>query len=327
MKERGGICVTSSGLMKMEGLDVFLGAPVCRPPVFLRPQNIEFVAGWGVKKSGKKAESLAMRWGVQPLHLEDGFLRSVHPGRKSRPYALVRDHAGIYYDTTRPSDLENLLNAQVDVLSGIADDVARARRMIITHRLSKYNHAPHLSQSHLKSSDSRRILVVDQTVGDTSIAKGSANGATFDQMLRAALDEDQSATVYVKTHPEVTNGTKKGYFSELKESKRIVLLRDAVNPISLVLEMDSVFTVTSTMGFEALLAGKPVSCFGIPWYSGWGVTDDRQFCSRRNRSRSVDELFAAAYFHYTRYINPATKQLGSIFDLMDWLISQKATNM
>ena len=28
------------------------------------------------------------------------------------------------------------------------------------------------------------------------------------------------------------------------------------------------------MGFEALMLGKKVHCFGVSWYSGWGLTND-----------------------------------------------------
>jgi capsular polysaccharide export protein len=81
------------------------------------------------------------------------------------------------------------------------------------------------------------------------------------------------------------------------------------------------------MGFEALLVGKPVVCFGVPWYAGWGLTDDRVQDSpawaRRTKKRSVDELFAAAYLHYTRYLNPFTHERGSILDVIEWLILQK----
>src|SRR3546814_19135396 len=80
--------------------------------------------------------------------------------------------------------------------------------------------------------------------------------------------------------------------------------------------MDHVYVVTSTMGFEALLAGKPVTCFGLPWYAGWGPTDDRQICNRRAATRSIDELFAAAYFHYTRYIVPVPPQRGPILHVV-----------
>ena len=150
-------------------------------------------------------------------------------------------------------------------------------------------------------------------------------------MLQAALDENPQATIYVKTHPEVSSGRKGGYLTAVQHSERVVVLREAVNPLSLIQQMSKVYVVSSTMGFEALLAGKPVTCFGVPWYAGWGVTDDRQpnhpAMQRRaagtGRKRSVDELFAAAYLHYTRYLNPYTHQRGEITDVMRWLVQQK----
>jgi capsular polysaccharide export protein len=35
------------------------------------------------------------------------------------------------------------------------------------------------------------------------------------------------------------------------------------------------------MGFEALLLGKAVHCFGMPFYAGWGLTHDSKTCPRR----------------------------------------------
>jgi capsular polysaccharide export protein len=146
-------------------------------------------------------------------------------------------------------------------------------------------------------------------------------------MLSAALADNPEATIYVKTHPEVGSGKKSGYLTSVKNSDRVVVLRDAVNPIDLIKQMDKVYVVTSGMGFEALMVGKPVICFGVPWYAGWGVTDDRVVDSpawaRRTRRRTVEELFAAAYIHYTRYLNPTTHQRGQITDVIDWLIRQK----
>jgi capsular polysaccharide export protein len=179
----------------------------------------------------------------------------------------------------------------------------------------------------------RRVLVVDQTFGDMSVALGGATAATFDAMLAAALADNPQATVYVKTHPEVSSGRKGGYLTRVQPGPRTVLLREAVNPLSLIQQMDRVYVVTSTMGFEALLAGKPVVCFGAPWYAGWGATDDRCAHSpawaRRTRPRSLKELFAAAYIHYTCYLNPVTHQRGHILDVVDWLARQKdmATRM
>ncbi|MFC3162975.1 hypothetical protein [Ciceribacter thiooxidans] len=318
--------VTSTGILKTPLIETFLDASVCRAPLFLRPRNIDAVAGWGAKESGRRAAKVARKLGVPVLYLEDGFLRSIRPGKTSPGYSLVIDHEGIYYDSTRPSTLESLLNSDSQLLAGIEGSVARAKHLILTHQLSKYNHAPRLATRDLREHDSQRVLVVDQTAGDNSVETGGANAHTFQRMLAAALTENPEATIYVKTHPEVSAKTKRGYLTDIVEDERTVVLRHPINPMSLVAKMDRVYTVTSTMGFEALLAGRQVTCFGIPWYSGWGVTDDRQLCSRRSRSRSIDELFAAAYFHYTTYINPRNRKRGDIFDVISWLAEHSTSS-
>ncbi|WP_172583104.1 hypothetical protein [Bordetella holmesii] len=37
----------------------------------------------------------------------------------------------------------------------------------------------------------------------------------------------------------------------------------------------------------------------------------------------MEELFAAAYFDYTRYLNPHTHERGTIFDVIEWLVRQR----
>ena len=176
---------------------------------------------------------------------------------------------------------------------------------------------------------SEAILVIDQTFGDLSVSYGAATPQTFHDMLQAALADHPDATVYVKTHPQTTSGHKRGYLTHLAPHPRVVLLTQATNPMHLLSHMEKVYVVTSTMGFEALLMGKPVVCFGVPWYAGWGVTDDRcvhsPAAARRTRQRSVSELFAAAYIHYTHYINPITHYRGEVMDVMPWLLLQQQT--
>jgi capsular polysaccharide export protein len=284
--------------------------------------------GWGAKPSAYRASAYARMGGSKAVRLEDGFLRSYGTGDAFPPLALVVDDVGIYYDSTRPSALENLLNSEEDLLGPVAEDARRAKGLLLGHRLSKYNHAPDWvpPPAFFPSAQPgcpRNVLVVDQTAGDLSVSLGGATRETFESMLAAARAENPGATIFVKTHPEVTSGRKRGYLANVPEDARTVVLRDAISPLSLVEQMDRVYVVTSTMGFEALLAGKPVTCFGLPWYAGWGVTDDRLPCPRRIRRRSVDELFAAAYFHYTRYLDPVAHAPGSIFDVIDWLVRQK----
>ncbi|WP_370446603.1 capsular polysaccharide export protein, LipB/KpsS family [Moraxella ovis] len=39
-------------------------------------------------------------------------------------------------------------------------------------------------------------------------------------------------------------------------------------------QVSTVYTVSSHIGFEVLLLNKKVYCFGVNWYSGFGLTDD-----------------------------------------------------
>ena len=328
------IGLSSSGIAKIKFLDKLLNSEFCLVGRYSSPPVVDAVAGWGRKRSGRKAQLLARRQEIPALYVEDGFIRSWGTGEHFPPLSLVVDEEGIYYDSTCPSALETLLNSDVDVLAEKNDDVIRAKALILEHRLSKYNHAPLLNPDHLPPLTSlpsggsviRRVLVIDQTHGDLSIQLGGATSETFSDMLSAARAENPDATIFVKTHPEVSSARKKGYLTDVRVNEKTVVLRQAVNPLSLIEQMDRVYVVTSQMGFEALLAGKPVTCFGLPWYARWGATDDRQQCQRRTRTRSVDELFAAAYFHYARYLNPVTHQQGTIFDVIDWLVLQKKVN-
>nr|WP_273543316.1 capsular polysaccharide biosynthesis protein [Halomonas profundi] len=314
---------TSKPIAESPVTTLLLGGECCWKKRWPRFRRVQAVVGWGAKPSGQRAEAWALKYRVPCWHLEDGFLRSYLPGHSSVGLSLVVDEQGIYYDATRPSDLESLLASNADLLSGLEDKVALARSLITTHELSKYNHAPTFKTSDLSSQDEERVLVVDQTFGDLSVMLGLADIETFDLMVETALAENPHATIYIKTHPEVSSGSKTGFLSAWPVHPRVVMLRDAANPISLLKHMSRVYVVSSTLGFEALLAGKPVTVFGMPWYAGWGSTDDRQICERRNRQRSVAELFAAGYFHYTRYVNPETHDPGSIFDVIRWLIRQK----
>src|SRR5690606_2466387 len=145
--------------------------------------------------------------------------------------SLIVDEQGIYYDGTRASALESMLQSDRDVLQGLQAEVARARSLIREHGLSKYNHAPDLPAGLLRSDDAARVLVVDQTAGDVSVSLGGATAWTFRSMLDMARRENPGATIYVKTHPEVSAGAKRGYLSDAAEDECTVLLRQAVNPI------------------------------------------------------------------------------------------------
>ena len=84
------------------------------------------MAGWGRKPSALRARRLADEHGVPYLALEDGFLRSIAPGKQQGTVSMVIDDVGIYYDAGSPSRLEILIGqAELD-----DDLLAQTRRGI-----------------------------------------------------------------------------------------------------------------------------------------------------------------------------------------------------
>ena len=304
-------------------LGPLLGGTVRRARIGMERGRLSAVLAWGRKPSAERAERTARKLQLPVLRVEDGFLRSFGTGDVFPPLSLVFDDTGIYYDSTRASALESLLNETPDPCAGLEDEVARAKKLLQTWRLGKYNHASAAPRLEKRHATRGAVLVVDQTRGDLSVSLGGADAATFQAMLAAARSENPDCTIYVKTHPETSAGRKGGYLTDVQPDERTVVLRGLMNPLDLVEQVDRVYVVSSTLGFEALLAGKRVTCFGLPWYAGWGATDDRQSCPRRRRRHGVDGLFAAAYLHYARYIDPETGERGTVFDAIDWLVRQK----
>lgn len=317
--------IRSAGIARIPFLEALLGEPVRRGSGLagLNAGRPDAVAGWGARPSAQAACRRAARLGVPYLALEDGFLRSFGSGAEYPTVSMVVDPQGIYYDATRPSALEGMLASDRDLLAGIEGDVDEAMALVKAHRLSKYNHAGTVCPP-LSARGRRCVLVVDQTVGDMSVTLAGADAATFAELLQTARREHPGALCIVKTHPEVSAGRKAGYLTHLADDADTRVLREDVNPLALLEQVDHVYVVSSQMGYEGLLMGKPVTCLGMPWYAGWGLTRDHQVCGRRGRRRSVRELFAAAYFHYSRYLDPLSHRRGSIFDAISWLLRQRA---
>ena len=277
--------------------------------------------GWGRKNSGLKAVELAEKLRVGFTLIEDGFLRSLTLPRDGYlPQSMVYDCSGIYYDATQPSDLERLIiesSYDTQQLHRASDCITSIR----SSQLSKYNHT---NIQELSSEQSRpAVLVVDQAYNDEAVRYGLANSTTFQRMLDAAIDENPGHDILVKLHPDYLRGTRSSYLAGLVDKRRCVLVSHDVNPWTLLDRVVGVYVVSSLLGFEALMAGKRVSCFGVPFYSGWGLTHDMQSCNRRGKPRSLEHVFYSAYIKYTRYINPYLGVRCEIEDTIRLLSDQK----
>jgi capsular polysaccharide export protein len=308
----------SPGIARLKHLPSFLGGSVHRVTRRLSGPRPEAVVGWGAKTNTHRAQRFARRYGIPFVTLEDGFIRSLGLGvLNAEPFSFVADRTGIYYDATRPSDLEYLIKT-----AKCPDPrwTAALIRRIVGLEISKYNHT--WKTVHLPADERPAILLVDQTRHDLSVRYGLADGKSFRRMLDHARQQYPDGRFYVKTHPDVIAGRKQGYLMRHLPDDVIRITEDC-NPMALLKQIDHVYVVTSQMGFEALLAGKKVSCFGMPFYAGWGLTEDFVTSPRRGIQRSLETVFDAAYRQYAGYVDPLRLQTCSLERILSLIESHK----
>jgi len=309
--------VCAPGVLKVPHLATFVADYAIQK---LPSADVDVVMGWGLKPSSRVGRAWAQKNNKPYVALEDGFLRSVGLGESgATSLSVVVDDLGIYYDATRPSRLEVL----IETAPQWCDEAmaARARALIdrmVETRISKTNMGVALDAFVLENRP--RVLVVDQTYGDASIAYGLATEARFAEMVDAARTEHPGAQIIVKRHPAVAAGRKQGCIPADQLSD-VTLIDTDVRPAELLDAVDAVYVVTSALGFEALLRGKPVRCFGAPFYSGWGLTQDTVLTGRRGQPRTVEQVVAAAMIRYTRYVDPVTGKACEAEQALERLIA------
>lgn len=243
----------------------------------------------------------------QSVRVEDGFVRSRGLGAElTPPLSVVLDDLGIYYDPTRPSRLEELIRSRALLR---ADQKLRAEQLIdalVKARLSKYN----IGNAELcELPKGHRILVPGQVEDDASILMGTKSVSRNMELLSAVRAAHPNAIILYKPHPDVEAGLRTGKI----ETADLEALCDSVlhntDPITAIDASDEIWTMTSLIGFEALLRHKPVTCLGTPFYAGWGLTSDLGAVpARRSTQISLETLVHAAIIDYPRYFDPITKQ-------------------
>lgn len=326
-RERNKIWTTSHGVANNAHLPLFLGAQIHKVPyVFNKRTAAGRVVGWGNKQNTVKAQQFALVHNMPYSRLEDGFIGYLgHPSENAQRLSLIEDSSGIYYDATQSNDLELLCQSPSSWFTPELAQRAQSLRDKLTARgLSKYNHRreslPHWLAEQANHSV---ILVVDQTAGDMSVEYGLGSTDAFTQMITDALAEHPEQLIVVKTHPDVIKGKKQGYLDiDACRHPNVRLLGLDCALKALFSKVDRVYTVTSQLGFEGLVYGLPVHCYGMPFYAGWGLTVDKQVCARRNMPLTLDQLISAALIKYPLYLHPETDELCEPEAVIDWLTLQ-----
>lgn len=248
-------------------------------------------------------ESKSSELGVPLWRMEDGFIRSVGLGVDLvPPLSLVIDSRGIYYDATRSSDLEWMLqNKEFD--DPLLSRAQALITMLVSTGITKYN-VGKASTPLTLPSDKKILLVPGQVETDASIRLGATRWRTDLELLYQVRALNPDAFVIYKPHPDVLVGGRIGS-TQLKNARQYYDLQVTDISISeLFSQVDEVHTLTSLAGFEALLRGVSVVTYGMPFYAGWGLTKDHLECERRTRKLTLLQLVAATLVLYPIYVDP-----------------------
>ena len=299
-EDRHGYIATGMRLWKRGHLQSFFGhqkrllfrrnTPAARA---LAAKTGRRVMCWGASEAAEDSDT---------VHVEDGFWRSIGLGAQlARPLSLVADDLGLYYDPSRESRLERLIAAAHGLPQGC---IARARALM-QHRISKYR----LLSSPLPAlPEGRRILVVGQVEDDASVKLGcTAQVKSNLELLARTRAENPNAVLIYKPHPDVEAGLRAGALSQDTVLAHADMIAANASPQALIAAVDEIWTMTSLLGFEALMAGKPVVCLGTPFYAGWGLTRDMAPVppQRVEAPRpGLEGLAHACLIDYPRYFDP-----------------------
>ena len=237
--------------------------------------------------------------------IEDGFLRSRGLGATlTPPLSLVADRLGIYYDPRAPSQLEQMI---ADTVTLRPDQKARAERLrqqVIGAGLTKYN----AGQTAAEITGTRRILVPGQVEDDASILTAAGDIKTNLALLTAVRRANPDAIILYKPHPDVEAGLRLGAVPDRDAAASADRVLTNTDPGTLLTQIDEVWTMTSLLGFEALLRNKRVVTYGAPFYAGWGLTHDLGRPPTRRVARpDLLGLLYATLIAYPRYFDPVTR--------------------
>lgn len=256
---------------------------------------------WGYNED-KILKKFIKHKNISLWRIEDGFIRSCNLGAAhSTPYSLVIDKTGLYYNSYKNSDIENLLN-EYDFNSSpdLLEKADQLLKIIIDQKISKYN--PPITTTKKSIKLKNKVLVIGQVDNDASLRYGNPDNWSMEEMVKLAKYENPTAEILYRPHPEVYQGYQRTKFRKQNISNFAQIISSNESIIDLIESVDQVYTLTSLTGLEALLRGKKVTVLGKPFYAGWGVTDDRCKFERRSRQLSVTQLFAIAYLVYPKYL-------------------------
>ena len=247
------------------------------------------------------------------------------------PLSLLFDKKGIHYDASRVSDLEDQLqNINVNY-----NEQMRARKiidLIIKLKISKYNLRLTKKINLPRTTLNKEVIgILGQVESDNSIIYGvpdntiaKSNYALVEQVRK---DYPESFIIY-KPHPDTESGLRAKGTQDDSININADLIANKTSLEDLFNKVDRIAVFTSLGGFEALIRGISVITYGLPFYAGWGLTEDKLnnhiWAKRRTRRLTIEELTFITLIKYPFYSSMKFNCLTEIENIIEEIIESNA---
>ena len=294
-----------------------------------------------VDENGRNVIDAIIEKELPIITTEDSFIYNVLPAVDKNKLAdeSDRQHLGLtfnnilHFESQFEPDIVKMLESDWSLTREQRLHSIALIKQIIDAEISKYNSqiVKFYNIIPRELQGNKLCLVVDQVYGDQSIIGANATPATFKNMLITAANDNPYHAIVVKTHPVSKIGKRTAFFTnevikdvENQIKRKIFCITGSVNPISLLKSVDKVYVVSSGLGLESILLKKKVVTFGCPFYSGFGLTDDRNpKAKKRKRKLTVEELFYKVYLEWTHWMDPISGKKMTIEEVINRIIKRR----
>jgi capsular polysaccharide export protein len=230
---------------------------------------------------------------------------------------LCFDNKDLYFNaiSNNPSDLKNILKQSTN--SFFLERAKKLQEKIIHHHITKYNTD---IITPIDVPDSKHIIfVAGQVTHDASLVYGDLPPhiqQDYDLLKQVKEDYPESYILY-KPHPDTMTGNRKHgdkyhlchHFYNQIETQASVL--------SCISVANLIVTMTSQVGFDALVRRKKVKAYGSPFYKDF--SDDIE--EKPKSSLSLEHLIYSALIEYPLYHNGKSFIMPE--DAVDMIIARK----
>lgn len=214
------------------------------------------------------------------LFIEDSLIRSV---ASPNSQTLKRFKQPIGYQLIKDSLEQDIVDFDKALTTAERNEGSEIIKTIVNNDLSSINNYPSIS------FEGPFILIVD----DPKLSVKELDDIIFD-----AIKENPGFKVLLKTDREKI------------KSDKFKMLKGPCNTMALVKWALKVYVKSSYVGFEALMAGKPVKAFGNSFYSGFGLTEDVNLDFKR--SLSIEELAYLVFSEMTKWPDSSGKLIKPV---------------